>query len=235
MIKNIQAIIFDMDGVFVNTEPLVFTVFRRVFDPLGIYLSDEYQYKFIGIPFSRNLQDIRADWGIDFDDDFIKQAFDRDYEETLKACRPEPQTGILEIMTFGRRHSLKFGLCTTSTRHHVQAVFKQVHAGGTLDPHTAFDAITSGDQVRHKKPHPEPYLTIAQKLALLPHQCLVIEDSISGIQSAKSAGCRCIGLRHPYNRHIDFSAADDQVESLLEILPLLERGTFTESILSKEV
>ncbi|RPI03123.1 MAG: HAD family phosphatase [Calditrichaeota bacterium] len=235
MINNIQAIIFDMDGVFVNTEPLVFTVFRRVFDPLGISLSDEYQYKFIGIPFSRNLQDIRTDWGIDFDDDLIRQTFDRDYEETLENSRLDPQSGILEIITFGRQHHMKFGLCTTSTRHHVQAVFRRIHAGGLPDPYAAFDAIISGDQVRHKKPHPEPYLAIAEKLALPTHQCLVIEDSISGIQSAKSAGCRCVGLRHPYNRHIDFSAADGQVESLWEILPLLEQGAFTESTLPKEV
>ena len=63
-LKKFKAIILDMDGVFIDTETLVFDIFRRVFLSFNINLTNEYQYKFIGKPFSSNLDDIRQDFGI---------------------------------------------------------------------------------------------------------------------------------------------------------------------------
>lgn len=215
LFSNFKAIILDMDGVFVDTETLVFDIFRKTFEAFSIHLSNEYQYKFIGQPFSKNLLDIRRDFDIDFDDAKMRRAFDDTYEVVLSASNLTVQIGIKEILKQAQERQCKLALCTTSTRHHVDAVFARVREN-SFDPNLLFHAVVTGDSVLHKKPHPEPYLTAAGKLGEKPGDCLVFEDSISGIQSAKSAGCYCVALRQPYNRHIDFSLADREIESLNE-------------------
>jgi beta-phosphoglucomutase len=217
-----SAIILDMDGVFIDSEPLVFDIFRSVFSPLGITLSNEYQYRFVGKPFRANLQDIHRDFGIEFDDGEVRRLFDSAYE-TVLSSRPLPlQRGILPIIDKARELVLKLALCTTTSRHQVDVVFEQIRKSGAIDPRKLFDTVITGNDVTHKKPHPEPYLNAAQALNVPPHRCLAIEDTITGIASAQAAGCRTAALRQPYNLEMDFPAADWIVDDLHEIIGLLE-------------
>ncbi|MBN1558621.1 HAD family phosphatase, partial [candidate division KSB1 bacterium] len=193
------------------------------FAPFNIDLSNDYQYKFIGQPFSSNLDDIRCDFAIDFDEQQLRDTFDRTYEEMLRASPLVAQDGIREIVQAGRANGIKLALCTTSTRRQVDKVFTKVR-DNSFDPALFFVAIVTGDSVARKKPHPEPYLTAAERLGESPRDCLAIEDSISGIQSAKAAGCFCIALRQPYNRHISFAAADRVVKNLAEIPAIVLNG-----------
>ena len=220
MQNTFKALILDMDGVFIDTETLVFDIFRKVFEPFNIDVSNEYQYKFIGKPFSSNLDDIKNDFGIEFDNNTMRDKFDDVYEEMLTASPLSVQDGIKNIIQTAQTRNMKLALCTTSTRHHVNAVFDKVKEN-SFDPNIFFDAVVTGDCVTNRKPHPEPYLSAAQKLGQPSENCLVIEDSLSGITSAKSAGCFCIGLRQPYNMHIDFSSADKIAHDLTEAIDLL--------------
>ena len=203
MRRQFHALILDMDGVFIDTETLVFDIFRKVLEPFNIDVSNEYQYKFIGKPFSSNLDDIQRDFGIKFDRNELRDKFDDVYKEMLTASPLSVQEGIKEIIHAAQELELKLALCTTSTRHHVNAVFDKVREN-SFDPDDFFHAVVTGDTVVNRKPHPEPYLTVVKELGQIPSDCLVIEDSLSGITSAKTAGCYCIGLRQPYNQHIDF-------------------------------
>ncbi len=216
-----SALILDMDGVFVDTEPLVFDVFRRVFSPLGIALTDEYMYKFIGKPFSNNLQDIRDDFHIDFDEEAVRRAFDLAYVEKLSQQSLPPQEGILPLIERARKRRMKTALCTTTSRPQVRVVFEQVKKSGS-DPDLLFDAVVTGDDVSHKKPHPQPYLTAAAMLAVSPRQCLAVEDTVTGVLSAKAAGCFAAALLKPYNLHLDFSPADRLLEHLGKAAELLD-------------
>jgi beta-phosphoglucomutase len=217
-----SSIIFDMDGVFVDTEPLVFDIFRSVFSPLGITLSNEYQYRFVGKPFRANLQDIHHDFGIEFDDGEVRRLFDQAYE-TVLSSRPLPlQRGILPIIEKARELAFKLALCTTTSRHQVDVVFEQIRKNGAIDPRKLFDAVITGNDVTHKKPHPEPYLAAVRALGTPPPSCLAVEDTPVGVASAKSAGCFVAALRQPYNTAMDFSAADWIVDNLHDINDLLE-------------
>jgi HAD superfamily hydrolase (TIGR01509 family) len=220
MNQHFKALILDMDGVFIDTETLVFDIFRKVFEPFNIQVSNEYQYKFIGKPFSSNLDDIKKDFNIEFDNDTIRDTFDDTYEKMLSQSPLSVQHGIKEIVRTAQHKGFKLALCTTSNQHHVNAVFKKVKEN-SFDPSLFFNAVVTGDSVQNRKPHPEPYLTAAHKIGQTPEQCLVIEDSLSGITSAKSAGCFCIGLRQPYNAHIDFSRADKIINRLTDVIPML--------------
>lgn len=209
-----------MDGVFIDTETLVFDIFRKVFEPFNIKVTNEYQYKFIGKPFSSNLDDVKKDFGIDFDNDSIRDTFDKVYEEMLGTSPLTVQDGIKDIINAANSRGIKIALCTTSTQHHVNAVFTKV-TDNSFDPNAFFHAVITGDSVKNRKPHPEPYLAAADKLGHPPQNCLVVEDSLSGITSAKAAGCYCVGLRQPYNQHIDFSMADHIVNNVHEVIGII--------------
>jgi len=211
-----------MDGVFVDTEPLVFTVFRKLFDSYGIDLHDRYQYKFIGQSFSRNLADIRNDFSIDFDEHHMRQRFDQVYEQTLAESNIGVQEGIEEVLELAAESGLARALCTTSTRLQVETLFARLERNSSVVYNEIFNVIVTGDEVRFKKPNAEPYLKVADALKVEPSSCLVIEDSDSGVQSATTAGCFCVGLRHPYNQHIDFSPANQVVERISDVYPLLK-------------
>ena len=216
-IKDFSAIIFDMDGVFIDTEVLVFKIFRQVFAPYNIDLTDEYQYKFIGQPFSSNLTDIRQDFGIEFDSEALRIQFDNTYEKVLSTSKLDVQEGVKEIVQWAQQYDFNIGLCTTSTRQQVNTIFNVVKTP-SFDPFSIFQTVVTGDSVNTRKPHPEPYLTTAHNLQVQPHECLVIEDSLSGIQAAKAAGCTCVALRHPYSQHLDFSIADMEIDALRTLL-----------------
>ena len=85
-----------------------------------------------------------------------------------------------------------------------------------------FEVTISGADVTNGKPDPEPYLKVVEELSLNPENCLAIEDSLVGIQSTKTAGCLCFGLRKPYNKHLDFAIAELVIHDLFEVklLPL---------------
>jgi len=217
-----------MDGVFVDSEPMVFRIFRKIFDPLNISLDDEYQYKFIGQPFDKNMDDIRNDFGVDIHTEDIRRQFNKIYEQVFSSARIDAQPGFWDILQMARKQNMPTALCSTSAQHHVDIIFDKISERAPFAPATIFQAVVTGDDVTHKKPHPEPYLTAARKIGAAPERCLVIEDSLTGIQAAKAAGCFCIALRHPYNEHIDFSMADAIVDNLSEALQVIQSQTVHE-------
>jgi beta-phosphoglucomutase len=210
-----------MDGVFVNTEPLVFPVFRNAFAPFQINLTDEYQYRFIGKPFSSNLADIRNDYNIEFDTAKLLHEFELFYENVISENLKDVQQGVEKIVYHGKEKGLLFGLCTTSTRNHVNIVFDILQKNRNENVSEWLDALVCGDEVQHRKPHPEPYITTAKKLNVPPTECIAIEDTMTGIEAAKEAGCFAIALQQPYNQHHDFSRADMLVDNLDHVIEIL--------------
>ena len=211
-----------MDGVFVDTEPLVFPVFRRTFASYNIELTDEYQYRFIGKPFSSNLADIRRDFGVDIDADDILPDFELFYEKIISERLQDVQRGVVELIEYGKQRGLCFGLCTTSSRHHVNIVFDILSQKRGEDMTRWLNAVICGDEVSRRKPHPAPYLAVIKQLGVQPSSCLVIEDTMTGLQAAKAAGCFAVALRQPYNGGHDFSTADFVINKMDEAIQLLE-------------
>ena len=207
-----------MDGVLLDSEPLHFESFRKIFTPIGINLPDEYQYKFVGEPLSKNLQDIENDFGLKLDSTNLKGQIQAAYLEILSSSAIQPNEGICDLLYTASGHALKTGICTSSPYFQAEIIQDKIKA---IYPHKKngplFDEIVSGDRVNFTKPHPEPYLSLAKKLAVKPSKCVAIEDSFSGVSSAKKAGCFTIALKNSYNKKNDFLLADVIVRSLKEI------------------
>ena len=118
------------------------------------------------------------------------------------------------------KNRIKLGICSSSKKTMVEKVLKGVFKTMEISEsiYNFFDAFATAEDVRRKKPFPDIYLYVINKLNLHTSECLAIEDSEIGINSAKSAGCRVIGLITPFNTIDDIINADKIVKSLEEIL-----------------
>ena len=217
-----KAIFFDMDGIFVETEMLHYQAFYDLLKPLGVEMTVEYFYGLVGVPTSKNFVDIVHDFNLNIDVQEWKKRLSDKILETLSEAEIIPIAGIVEIIGFARKRGIRLGLVTTSSRHQFEIVINSVRRSKNplLNDHI-FDVTVTGEEVIHKKPCPDPYISAASRLNISPSACIVLEDSEAGIASAKSAGCYCIARRTEYNAHMDFSRADWVVSSILQVAQAL--------------
>lgn len=215
-----KALIFDMDGVFVDTEPLHYRSFVDVFEPLGVKITLDYFYTFVGEPVSKNISDIEHDYQIELDIKEWSQRLERRYLDIVANERLHPLPGVIETMTLARNLHMKIGLATTSSRDQFELILQSTrkHTEFPESLNNFFDVVVTAEDVQHKKPAPDPYLLAAQQLGVAPSECIVIEDSESGVRSAKAAGCFCIARRTAYNEHMDLNSADRIVSSIEEVV-----------------
>jgi len=204
-----KAVIFDMDGVLADTEPLHYAAVNRVLAEHGVTLPWAEYEPFIGT--SNSL------WG------WLKQRFAlphsndhyamRFWEELLVVLPQEllPDPGTATLLQGLRGYGLKLGLASSSQRSCVDATLS------ALGLEDAFEVIVSGDMIENGKPAPDIFLLAAERLRVLPDQSLVVEDSPHGIAAAKAAGMTVVALRTPYIREGDIREADLIVDNLEQI------------------
>ena len=218
-LSRFKAVIFDMEGGFSDSEPLQFESFREVFGAVNVHLPDEYMYHFVGEPTQKNLKDISRDYHVELDIPFYLEKLHNTFKEIFREKNPDAQEGIWQVVKIAKKTNKRIALCTSSLKKEVEFIFSTLLAGNKSynNLNELFDTIVTADQLTNKKPHPEPYITSCARLGLAPEKCLVIEDSIKGIISAKDAGCFCAGLKKPYNHFLRSSRADVVYDNLLQM------------------
>lgn len=187
-----KAVIFDMDGVLVNTEPLHFRCWKKVFGDEGIDLDYDVYKPCIGSTMTFLLQLIRDNYGKTFDDKQV--IFDRMAAEKDRLIRSEgyPKLPNLEqVVRRLKQEGCLLAVASSSPMHHIN------QAVGELGLEDCFDVKVSGENVAHPKPAPDTFLIAAQKLGADPAECLVVEDSTNGGKAAKAAGMPCVWFHNP--------------------------------------
>ncbi|CAN7339291.1 HAD family phosphatase [Pseudoduganella sp. LjRoot289] len=214
---RIEGILWDNDGVLVDTERLFYQSNREVFLPFGIDLS-ELDF------FNWYLADNCGAWHLLEQRGVTQQHIaelrddrNRRYAELLLDAAVTPIAGVAEMLSAlsapGPR--LRMGVVTSSMGYH----FELIH--GKLDLLRHFAFVLTAEAYAQPKPSPEPYLLGLERLGLQAAQCVVVEDSPRGLQAATAAGIRCIVLRHALTRHYDFPGAWRIVDSVAELHSLL--------------
>lgn len=189
---TLQAVLFDMDGLLVDTEPLWFEVESSVMARLGGEWTAADQRALIGGSLPRTVSYLIgrasgpaaaasesevADWLLGGMADLLGS----------RDVRPLP--GAVELIGAVRAAGLPFALVTSSERVIVDAVL------GALALHDVeFDVVVSGSDVRNPKPHPEPYQLAAALVGADPRRCVALEDSPNGVASAQAAGCLTVAV-----------------------------------------
>lgn len=212
MLSGIKAVIFDMDGVIIDSEPLWRRAMIQSFIEIGIPFSDEHCRITTGLRFKEvaefwfkkhEISHITVD---EFDELVINRLCDLIKQEgkTMK--------GVIDALNFLKEKNLKIGIGTSSNTKLMNTVVD------VLNIRHYFDELCSAEHMTYGKPHPEVYLTCAQKLSINPLNCLVIEDSVNGIIAGKAAQMKVVAIPEDINKNNPkFSIADYSIESLLEI------------------
>ena len=207
-----KAVIFDNDGVIIDSEPLHIEADLRILAGYGVHWEPEALHRFIGVKDVEMWRILKDELNLpDSPEDMkLRKAAIRD--EIFTPGRIRPIDGIPELFAALKTAGWKIAVASSSQRHLIGPWLETMGLAGQLD------AFVAGDDVANGKPSPEPYLKAAALLGLEPGDCTAIEDSPHGVASAKSAGCRCIGFRTPGGPVQDLSGADIVVESIRTIL-----------------
>ncbi len=210
-----KAVIFDMDGVLADTEPLHGECFVRAFASFGILTTPEDYRQAVTISGS-SVRDYFLRLGGDPSDwDRVKGLKDS-YLEQMIADRDVLMPGIRRLLDALRSHGIRTAVATSARRRSLDIILGQYRL------HECFDALVTKDDAGTEKPDPQLYLVAAQKLNVNPKDCVAIEDSPKGITAASRAGMKCIAVITPSTADADLSMADLVVESLeaidLEVL-----------------
>ena len=207
--QPIEAVIFDMDGVLADSEPLYHLSLDQVLQAHGHSLTEEENRIILGTTVEFTWQTLKDRFQLDGDlQDWIGV-----YDEVLlKNLREniEPSPGLYDLLDSLDARALPFGLASSSQANWVDVILT------ILKVKERFRVVMSGDMVTDGKPHPEIYLTAAGKLGVDPTRCLVFEDSPHGIKAGKAAGMTVVAVLTEMTRGLDISMADHHIESLAD-------------------
>jgi mannitol-1-/sugar-/sorbitol-6-/2-deoxyglucose-6-phosphatase len=211
----IEAVIFDMDGVLIDSEPLWQLAEKKVFSRLGIELSTEDCLKTQGL----RVDEVVSYWfaRMPWEGKEQKELGEEIVDELIHLIRErgEEMEGVTYIFNFLNAKKVRLGLASSSWLKIIDVVTERLGIRDRLE------IMHSAEFEEFGKPHPAVYLTTAQKMGVNPERCLAFEDSINGVRSAKAAGMKCVFIPDPSLRSRSAElqkdlGADLVLDSLLE-------------------
>lgn len=208
------AVIFDMDGVLIDSEPAWQAAEIRVLGSLGVPIDFASAEQTTGWRIDRVVEYWREQHPFEGSTRAIAAAITEAVADEVRA-RGTALPGALGLLSLCRASDMRVGLATSSDFSLIEAVLERL---GIAD---SFDAIASASEVPKGKPDPSVYLLCADRLSLAPGRCIAIEDSRTGIQSAVAAGMTCVAVHEPRTTQqaaLDVGARQ-WVSSLEELTP----------------
>ena len=184
----IQAVLFDMDGVLVDSERQICLAAIQMFREMGVTVQPVDFLPFVGAGENRYIGGVAEKYGVSLDIDYAKFRTYTIYGDIVRG-QLEPLAGVRSFIARCRALSIKTAIATSADLMKMEINLREIGL-----PAETFDATVNGLEVVHKKPSPEIYLTAAMKIGVEPCHCLVVEDAINGVQAAKAAGMYCLAL-----------------------------------------
>lgn len=212
---SVQAVIFDMDGVLLDSEPVHFEATCALLAEYGITYTPAAGEEFFGCTDRDVFRVLRARYGLEQDEDALIHAWIGHVLPRL-ATRIHPLPGVPGVLFELRRRGLRLALASASAAPVIAASLEALGLAGV------FETRVSGDDVAQGKPSPEIFIEALRRLGLPPSACVVVEDSYNGLQAARAAGIPCAVVPCPSTAHQDFSDADARLASLNELADWVE-------------
>ena len=215
-LSDTKAIIFDMDGVLVDSENIYKVIEKELFDEVGVNIDHEEHIAYQGC--SNPVM-----WGLIKEKHRLSHSLDHlvglTEEKVINyfSCLPviEPMPGIVDLLKYLKKKGIKLALASSSTIDVIRIILARTGLG------LYFDAVADCIEAGAGKPDPAIFLLAQKKLGIPKENCVVIEDSTNGINAALAAGMYCIAFNGPGSEHQDQSAADWRIERFSEIMEKL--------------
>lgn len=208
----LKAVLFDMDGVIVNTEPLHRKAYFKMFDDVNIEVPEELYASFTGQSTAAIcktlIRHFHLNLGfetlVELKRDHFRNLFETDTSLDLL-------DGVLDLIKDYHRNGLTLVLASSASMENINNIFNR------FDLDNYFIAKLSGAELKASKPHPEIFIKAAQVSGYNANECMVIEDSTNGIKAAKEAGIFCVGYNSFHSHNQDYSLADIVVQDFSDI------------------
>lgn len=208
----LKAVIFDMDGVIIDSEPLHYKAYRDMFNEVGITVGNTLYESFTGqstINICKTLCDIfklkeTPEHLVALKRKYYEYYFDNDTSFGLI-------NGVLELIQNYHKNGLTLVLGSSASMPNIERIFKR------FDLNQYFKAKLSGADLKESKPHPEIFIKAAKASGFSAHECIVIEDATNGVLAAKAAGVFCVGFNSIHSKNQDYSQADLVVNDFNEL------------------
>ncbi len=190
----IKGVLFDMDGVLVDSEEYIAKAAVEMFRREGLEVKEEDFIPFVGSGEDRYLGGVAEKYGLTIDINDAKVKTYKIYGELVEG-ELSPLSGVLDFIEKAKLKGLKLAVATSADK-----IKMEINLGNIGISKDTFDATVNGLEVERKKPFPDIFKLAAEKIGLKPQECLVVEDAVSGVEAAKSAGAMCLGLMTSFTR-----------------------------------
>jgi len=203
----IEAVLFDMDGVLVDSEAYIRQAAIKMFAEKGYEVSEADFMPFTGMGENRYLGGVAEKHHIPFELETDKRRTYEIYAQLVKG-KLDPLDGVKDFIHNCIYRNLKLAVASSADPVKVHINLDEIGLERSL-----FQAIVTGLDIEHKKPAPDIFIKAAELLGVNPERCLVVEDAISGVQAGKSAGAKVLALKTSFTSE-ELAAADWITETL---------------------
>lgn len=207
IVPTIRAVVFDMDGLMLNTEDVFDLAGRQLLERRGLVMTDDIRHAMLGRRADEAFAAMKAMTGLTDDIGLLKHETKELFAEIARnqlATMP----GLVELLELLDARVLPKGVATSSPRSYMTELLLR------FDLLKRFSVTLTAEDVTHGKPHPEIYLTMAERLQVRPSEMLVLEDSETGTRAAAAAGTFAVSVPNRHTIAGDFSMCSLRVDSL---------------------
>lgn len=202
----IKAVIFDMDGVIIDSQMNHYHVFSEYCNELGVRVDFDYYSNLIGMSDADIFGIIKNDFNVKHHIKHLIDEYQDRYIDFLQMTHIEPIGGVSNVIIELYNRGISLALASSSTLRSINAVL------GSFNLNQYFRVIVSGEQIDNAKPAPDIFLNTSDLLGVKNESCIVIEDSCNGVMAAKRAGMYCIAYFNPNSGSQDLSKADKIID-----------------------
>lgn len=207
----LKAVVFDMDGVIIDSEPYHLVICLKLFKDLNINITEDEYNTFTGVSNTSMWTTLKNKYGLkEKVSELVKLHTEADINY-LEENEEKPIPGVVGILESLKNNDIKIALASSSPMEGIKQVLDKFQIS------EYFQAVISGENLERGKPAPDIFLNAAKMLQVEPEYCTVIEDSNHGVTAAKAAGMKCIGFQNHNSGKQNLEAADLIVDSLEEL------------------
>ena len=197
----IKAVIFDMDGVIVDSEPIHVEAETQIMLKHGVKITAEELRGYTGTTAEFEFNDLIRKYKLNTTAETLFNEKEDILFKLLKE-KTEPTKGVIDLIKKLKQQGFKLAVATSGHRKLAHYYLRK------LGLETFFDTVVCAEDITRSKPDPEIFLKAAQRLGVEPSECVVIEDAKFGVEAAKKAGMKAVGYRNPSSGNQDLSKAD---------------------------